>query len=153
VSYYLERSREHVREVADASALDEDPMQVMLGGPPLLMREVKRHLDEALGRSARLERTTYPRSDLEILDVLHPEVGKAAAVAFLQARLGLAPEQTLAIGDNWNDREMLERAGKGFVMGGADPELLELGLPVLPSSDEDGVAVAIETHVLEEKRG
>jgi len=43
---------------------------------------------------------------------------------------------------------MLERAGKGFVMGGADPEMLRLGFPVLPSSDEDGVAVAIETHVL-----
>ena len=43
---------------------------------------------------------------------------------------------------------MLEQAGRGFVMGGADPALLNLGLPVLPSSDEDGVAVAIERHVL-----
>ena len=43
---------------------------------------------------------------------------------------------------------MLEQAGKGFVMGGGDPELQKLGLPVLPSSDEDGVAVAIEEHVL-----
>jgi hypothetical protein len=33
-------------------------------------------------------------------------------------------------------------------MGGGDPELLALGLPVLPSSDEDGVAIAIEQHVL-----
>jgi hypothetical protein len=80
--------------------------------------------------------------------VLHPEVGKAAAVAFLQARYGISAAQTVAIGDNWNDREMLEQAGKGFVMGGGDPELHELGLEVLPSSDEDGVAVAIETHVL-----
>jgi hydroxymethylpyrimidine pyrophosphatase-like HAD family hydrolase len=37
VSYYLERSREHVREVEDAGVLEEDPMQVMLGGPPAAM--------------------------------------------------------------------------------------------------------------------
>ena len=80
--------------------------------------------------------------------MLDASVGKAAAVAFLQARLGITPPETLAVGDNWNDREMLERAGRGFVMGGADPELLALGLPVLPSSDEDGVAIALEEHVL-----
>jgi hydroxymethylpyrimidine pyrophosphatase-like HAD family hydrolase len=56
--------------------------------------------------------------------------------------------ETLAIGDNWNDHEMLERAGLGLVMGNADPEMLKLGLPVLPTNDEDGVAVAIEEHVL-----
>ena len=43
---------------------------------------------------------------------------------------------------------MLERAGLGFVMGNADPELLALGLPALPTNDEDGVARAIEEHVL-----
>ncbi len=52
---------------------------------------------------------------------------------------------------------MVERAGLGFVMGNADPELLALGLPVLPTNDEDGVARAIEEHVLgglkKEKRG
>ena len=33
-------------------------------------------------------------------------------------------------------------------MGNADPELLALGLPALPTNDEDGVAQAIEEHVL-----
>ncbi len=59
-----------------------------------------------------------------------------------------------AIGDNWNDREMLTRAGLGFVMGNADPDLQPLGLPVLPSNDEDGATIAIERHVLaKNKRG
>lgn len=148
VSHYLERSRQHVREVEDAAVLEEDPMQVMLGGPPAAMEEVRPALDHLVKGRARIERTTYPRTGVEILDVLHAEVGKAQAVAFLQARYGASAEETLAIGDNWNDREMLEQAGTGFVMGGGDPELLKLGLPVLPSSDEDGVAVAIERHVL-----
>jgi hydroxymethylpyrimidine pyrophosphatase-like HAD family hydrolase len=80
--------------------------------------------------------------------VLDPGVGKAEALAFLQARWGIAAAETLAIGDNWNDRSMLEAAGRGLLMGNAPVELLSLGLPVLPTNDEDGVAHAIETHVL-----
>jgi len=75
-------------------------------------------------------------------------VGKAEALAFLQERFGVAAAETLAIGDNWNDQEMLSGAGLGLVMGNADPEMLALGLPVLPTNDEDGVAHAIELHVL-----
>jgi hypothetical protein len=148
VSYYLERSREHVREVEDAAALDFDPMQVMLGGSPAQMGRVRADLATTVGDRGRIERTTYPRTGVEILDVLHPQVGKAGAVAFLQERLGVSADETLAIGDNWNDREMLQQAGRGFVMGGGDSELRALGLPVLPSSDEDGVAVAVEEHIL-----
>jgi hydroxymethylpyrimidine pyrophosphatase-like HAD family hydrolase len=80
--------------------------------------------------------------------VLTPGVHKAEALAFVQARWGVSAAETLAIGDNWNDHEMLEAAGLGLVMGNADPRMLELGLPVLPSNDEDGVAHAIEHHVL-----
>ena len=45
---------------------------------------------------------------------------------------------------------MIEAAGRGFVMGNADPELLALGHPRLPTNDEDGVAWAIEQNVLAE---
>jgi hydroxymethylpyrimidine pyrophosphatase-like HAD family hydrolase len=88
----------------------------------------------ALGGAARIERTVYPETGFALVDVLDPSVGKADAVAFLQQRWGVSAAQTLAIGDNWNDRAMLEAAG--------------LGLPQLPTNDEDGVAHALETHVL-----
>jgi hydroxymethylpyrimidine pyrophosphatase-like HAD family hydrolase len=148
---YLDRSGADVVRVADLLTellLGEDPMQVMFAGAAAAMDALVAPLGDALGGEARLERTTYPRQGVGIIDVLHPGVGKAGALAFLQQRWGLAPRETLAIGDNWNDREMLERAGLGLVMGNADPALRALGLPVLPSNDEDGVAVALETYVL-----
>ena len=43
---------------------------------------------------------------------------------------------------------MLESAGRGLLMGNAPVELRALGLPLLPTNDEDGVAHALETHVL-----
>src|SRR5712691_1244426 len=82
-----------------------------------------------------IERTLYPHVGVGILDVLEPTVGKAEAVGFLQERWGVGAAETLAIGDNWNDHEMLAGAGLGFVMGNADPDLRALGLPVLPTND------------------
>jgi hydroxymethylpyrimidine pyrophosphatase-like HAD family hydrolase len=149
---YLDRSGADVVRVGDLLTelqAGEDPMQVMFAGAAAAMDALLSPLRDALGGEARLERTIYPRQNVGIIDVIHPGVGKAEALAFLQERWCLAPSETLAIGDNWNDREMLECSGLGLVMGNADPALRALGLPVLPSNDEDGVAVALETYVLQ----
>jgi hydroxymethylpyrimidine pyrophosphatase-like HAD family hydrolase len=150
VGYYLARAQEEVRVVPDllAAATAEEPIQVMFGGERAEMDPLVCLLAAELSSSARIERTVYPSTGVVLVDVLHPAVGKAEALSFLQERWGIAPAETLAIGDNWNDREMVERSGLGFVMGNADPDLLALGLPVLPTNDEDGVARAIEEHVL-----
>ena len=130
-------------------ALQEDPLQVMFGGALEQMTRLLPALEKGLGDRARIERTFYPRLGVGFLDVVERSVGKAEAVVFLQQRWGVSAEDTVAIGDNWNDHEMLARAGLGLVMGNAGPEMLALGLPVLPTNDEDGVAVAIEDHVLD----
>jgi HAD superfamily hydrolase (TIGR01484 family) len=149
VAYYLDRSHPDVCPVSDlAESLREDPIQVMFGGPQTEMDALWPGLSAAVGQEARIERTVYPQTGVGLLDVLHPSVGKGEAVAFLQQRWGLLAAETLAIGDNWNDHEMLRRAGLGLVMGNADPELQRTGLPLLPTNDEDGVAVAIERHIL-----
>jgi Cof subfamily protein (haloacid dehalogenase superfamily) len=147
--YYLDKSHPDVVTVPDLeTALDEDPLQVMFGGDIPHMTALLPHLASGLGGAAKIERTLYPHMGVGILDVLEPSVGKGEAVRFLQDRWGVGAAETLAVGDNWNDHEMLAEAGLGLVMGNADPELCALGLPLLPSNDEDGVAVAIERHVL-----
>jgi hydroxymethylpyrimidine pyrophosphatase-like HAD family hydrolase len=155
LGYYLDRATPDVTRVQDLEAeLHEDPIQVMFGGAIADMEALGPSLEDALNGDARVVRTAYPASGVGLLDVVDPGVDKAAALAFLQRRYGVAPAATLAIGDNWNDRGMLEAAGLGLVMGNADPEMLALGFPALPTNDEDGVAVAIETHILaDEKRG
>ncbi len=150
VAYYVERAREELRVVPDLLAAldDEDPVQVMFGGTPAEMDAALAALEPTVRGRARVERTVYPATGVVLLDVIHPEVGKAEALGFVQERWGIAAAETLAIGDNWNDREMVAAAGLGFVMGNADPALRALGLPLLPTNDEDGVARAIEEHVL-----
>jgi hydroxymethylpyrimidine pyrophosphatase-like HAD family hydrolase len=151
LAYYLDKSHPDVVQVDDlTSALDlgEDPLQVMFGGATADMDRLYPGLMEGLAGEASVERTVYPDAGVGLLDVLAAGVGKREAVTLLQRRFQVAPEETIAIGDNWNDRDMLLAAGLGLVMGNAEPGLQALGLPVLPTNDEDGVAVALDTHVL-----
>ncbi len=148
--YYLDKSHPDVATVADIeAALTEDPIQVMFGGTMEAMNALAPVLARELGGDAVVERTVYPSQGVGVLDVLAPGVGKGPAVKFLQQRWDVGRDETLAVGDNWNDRGMLEQAGRGFVMGNADRALRALGFPVLPTNDEDGVAWAIENHVLQ----
>jgi hydroxymethylpyrimidine pyrophosphatase-like HAD family hydrolase len=50
----------------------------------------------------------------------------------------------MAIGDNYNDIEMLAFAGVPFIMGNACDELREKGWAVTLPNDQNGVAAAIE---------
>ena len=122
----------------------------MFGGTREATDALLAPLQRVLGPRARVERTVYPASGVVLLDVIDPTVGKAEALAWVQQQWGFSSSETLAIGDNWNDHDMIAAAGRGYVMGNADPELLALGLPQLPTNDEDGVAWAIERHVLQE---
>jgi Cof subfamily protein (haloacid dehalogenase superfamily) len=150
LAYYLDKSHPDVVSVNDlVAAFDEDPLQVMFGGKIAEMERLGPALAASLGRDARIERTVYPKFGVGLLDVLSPDVGKAEALGFLQQRFRIDASETLAIGDNWNDREMLGGAGLGLLMGNADPEMFRLGFSVLPTNEEDGVAVAIEAHILE----
>ena len=146
---YVDRSgRDRVRVGDLERELPADSIQVMFADRLGRMVDLYPRMVETLGAMARVERTFYPALDMGFVDVLHPEVSKGEALSFLQQRWSVATAETIAIGDNWNDKEMLVRAGRGLVMGNADPALHALGLEVLPTNDQDGVAVAIEKYVL-----
>jgi hypothetical protein len=93
-------------------------------------------------------KTEYPGRDLSILDLLPQGVSKGWALARLAGRLGVDQQETMAIGDNWNDVDMLEWAGQGVIMGNAVGELLTMakkrGWKQAPPNDDDGVAVVLE---------
>jgi hydroxymethylpyrimidine pyrophosphatase-like HAD family hydrolase len=148
-AYYIDSSHPAITAFDGLeAAIVEDPVQVMFGGPIEAMDALLPRLEAALGAAVNIERTIYPALGMSLIDVMAAGVAKGEAVRFFEARWGLDASSTLAIGDNWNDRSMLEGAGLGFLMGNADPAMHRLGLPVLPTNEDDGVAVAIEEHVL-----
>jgi Cof subfamily protein (haloacid dehalogenase superfamily) len=146
--YSMDLSHPDVRAFPDLeSALDRDPVQVMFGGTTDEVLALSEVLSRALPGEIRLEKTLYPSAGTGLLDVLHPGVSKARGLKRLLDLWGVSLKRTLAIGDNWNDEGMLLSVGLGLVMGNADKGLLALGLPVLPTNEEDGVAVAVERYL------
>jgi len=79
-----------------------------------------------------------------MLDVLNPGCSKGHALERWANYRGIPREQVMAIGDNYNDIEMLAFAGVPFIMGNASEELRRQGWPVTLSNDQNGVAAAVE---------
>lgn len=78
------------------------------------------------------------------VEMVHRDVNKARSVAKVAAKLGIASEDALAIGDSTNDKEMIEWAGLGVAMGNADQELKNAADEIAPDNDHDGAAAVIE---------
>jgi Cof subfamily protein (haloacid dehalogenase superfamily) len=148
---YFERNRQYITIVDPLeSALTEDPIQVMYAGPVGRIREVAavlRALPEASQFALAL--TEYESRDFALVDVIHRACSKGAALAEWCARQGYARQEVMAIGDNLNDREMLEFAGVPVVMGNSVAELKTQGWRETLSNDEGGVAAAIAAYAMD----
>lgn len=83
-------------------------------------------------------------SDPFFLEFVSPGVDKANSIAILLERLGLTEQQTICIGDGYNDVTMIERAGLGVAMANAQPLVLETADYITKSNDEDGIVDVIE---------
>lgn len=75
-------------------------------------------------------------------------VDKWEAIEFLRKRMGLAKEEVMAIGDNINDKKMIENAGMGIAMKGSTMEILKIARDITETNDNNGVAIALEKYVL-----
>lgn len=87
-------------------------------------------------------------TDRSAIQLVHPHADKSRALASLTRSMGIRPREVMAIGDAPNDVGMLRWAGLGVGIGTAHAAVLEVADVVGPSSDEDGVAWAIETYIL-----
>lgn len=147
IQRWLGKNLEYIEFVVPIeNALTTDPVQVMFCGPVARMQQALRALDRS-GLPITVLRTEYPGRDLSIVDVLNAGCSKGHALERWANYRGIAREQVMAIGDNYNDIEMLAFAGRPFIMGNASEELLGRGWPITRSNAEGGVAAAIE-HVL-----
>ena len=70
--------------------------------------------------------------------------GKEIGMQALNARLGIAPEETMAFGDGENDVGMLKYAGVGVAMGNASDAVKAQANYVAPGVDTGGIAHTVE---------
>jgi len=148
-----ERSREYA-QISSVRIEEEDLLGVLSREPEgvekiLLMGE-EADLDQlAPILSQRYgEKVHITKSKPCFLEMTERSVNKGVALAALAERLGIAQSDVMAIGDSFNDLEMIKYAGLGVAMGNARAEIKEQADIVTVSNEEDGVAEALERYVL-----
>jgi len=150
---YLDKYRDSLREVPDLlEYLDHAPIQIMFSGSCDPIDDFADQLQEQLDGRIQLFKTRYRSVDLTILDAISTTASKGASVDEIALSYGIDCADVMAVGDNHNDLTMLRRAGVGVVMANAEDELKAMGFALTASNDDDGVAIAIEKYILEERR-
>lgn len=83
-------------------------------------------------------------------EITSKNVDKWNAINYLIEKLNIKKEEVIAIGDNINDKEMIQEAGLGVAMDGSTPVITEIADVVTDSNNNDGVAKVLEKYCLEQ---
>ena len=75
-------------------------------------------------------------------------VDKWEALVYLIDQLNIKKEEVIAIGDNMNDKKMIQEAGFGVAMEGSTPLVTQVADYVTTSNQEDGVAKVLEKFII-----
>lgn len=126
-----------------SSYLESDPTMVVFMCGAEQTKALTDFLARELDSTVRLT-----NSNPWFVDVLNIGASKALALDFLADRLGVSLTETIAIGDSWNDLEMIEAAGLGVAVANATEKLRERADYVTLAERGRGVAEAIEKFVL-----
>ena len=150
IQRWMEKNAPFIQYISPIEhALNEDPIQAMFCGPVERMDRAQQDL-AACGFSHEFTalRTQYDFRDLCIVDILNAGCSKGHALERWAKHRSIDRSEVMAIGDNYNDVEMLTFAGHPVIMGNAADELKQNGWTVTLGHDEHGVAAIID-HVLE----
>ncbi|MDU4959312.1 MAG: Cof-type HAD-IIB family hydrolase [Sporomusaceae bacterium] len=132
-----------------ATALGDDfytrsqaPSKMLAMAEPAQVLEMQQLLRELFG-----DRLYLALSKPTYLEMVNPAVNKGTALAFLAGRLGIDPSQVMAVGDSFNDLDMIGYAGWGVAVGNAPDAVKQKAQAVVADHDHDGVAEAFEQFV------
>jgi Cof subfamily protein (haloacid dehalogenase superfamily) len=128
--------------VEDVDSLVSEPVtRVVIRAPEHDAREFA-EVVEGLG----LTETNYYIGYTSWLDLAPQGVSKASGLEMVCVRLDIAQEDVLAIGDGFNDVEMLAWAGRGVAMGQAPDEVRAAADDVTGTVADDGLATELARY-------
>lgn len=117
-----------------------------------IIRKIKTIEDIEILDVSHMSRKTIKQGTEEFLieyyytEISSKNVDKWNAMEFLMKKLKVKKEEVIAIGDNMNDKKMIEEAGLGVVMKGSTPVVLEKADVIADTNNNDGVAKILEEY-------
>jgi Cof subfamily protein (haloacid dehalogenase superfamily) len=144
---YIGRSGIDVHPVADLrTVLTDRPTKLLAMSEDT---DLIQHLLTDLRQRYNPEELHITTSVPIFLETTQSGVNKGTAIDYVAKKfLDITAENVLAIGDNYNDVEMLTYAGIGVAMGNAPADVQSLADWVAPDIEADGAAIAIEKFIL-----
>lgn len=138
----VEMYREYLIEPTasdDLQHIPQDPMKFTIAGESSILDDLVPHLVTQYGDDLKVV-----RSGEHFIDVMKVGTTKGKALKMLADHLQLQAENVLAIGNYYNDLEMLQYAGLGIAMDNSPDDLKAIADEVTLSNNDDGVRVALE---------
>lgn len=132
-----------VQSLAEEFRYSDATKACIIAEPEVVDREIG-GVRQAMNGSAYVT-----RSIPWFIEVMDPRVDKGKAFELVTKTLDVPLEETMAIGDSWNDIPLLRAAGVGVAMGSSPPELRAVSDAVVSDVANDGVAEALERYVLQ----
>lgn len=123
--------------------LNTEPNKVLLLGEEKKLLPVRAVLAKELAGKVHIT-----SSSPYFLEIIHPEVSKRSGLAYLLSKFDITPKEVIAVGDNYNDLEMINFAGLGVAMANAPAEVRAQADYVTGRNSDDGVAQVIEKFIL-----
>jgi hydroxymethylpyrimidine pyrophosphatase-like HAD family hydrolase len=139
----------HCRPLGDRPEEFGPAAQLLAVVPSPGARETAERLRERLSGFSVIRATSPLDGDSLWLEVFAPGVSKSGTVAWLAEREGVEAGNVLAVGNDYNDLDLLEWAGTAFVVANA-PEELRARFPEVPGHDDGGVAAAVSTWLADD---
>lgn len=145
---YLRENRRFLRIVGNLSEdLPDDVIEVICVVPTADLHRLAENFEERLNGQVKSIVVTTTDLQRAFIGLTSPDVSKREPLRYLAEQGKIDRSEIIAIGDNYNDLEMLEFAGLGIVMENAVPELKQMGFHVTASNNDDGIAKALEDFV------
>jgi Cof subfamily protein (haloacid dehalogenase superfamily) len=123
--------------------VDKPLMKLLFFDEPEKLDKLEQELHHRFGHLVHIT-----KSKPYFLEIMHREGTKGHAVRFLADYYGCGISEVIAIGDSWNDKEMIEVAGLGVAMENAVDSLKEIADFITLSNNDDGVKHVIERFIL-----
>lgn len=115
------------------------PNKILIAGHKDVILAIEQRLLQLHGNNLNIY-----KSQPSYLEVMSQAASKTKAIEFLLKKYGLVQEEIVAIGDNYNDKGMIEFAGAGVAMGNAPDEIKSVADYITDTNSNDGVAKALD---------
>lgn len=141
---YAKLARVELKAVGDLREfIKGDPIKILFVAEPGDLDNLLRETRHRFGQKLHIT-----KSKPNYLEFMHPEANKGRALEELGRFFDVSKEEMIAVGDSFNDLEMIKYAGLGVAMGNAHEEVKRSAQYVTLDNKSSGVAHVINKFML-----